>query len=308
MTRKREGEDARTQQERTHEPEGSADAMFRSFVERASAAQAQVRRDLPTTEEDLEGTFEDVGEFVSDATDPSIPLRWTETVELLLEERGKSPEVAPEPEDEIVPLTQRKSARPLPEEEPDMETMAFYSKDLVARLRAARPETVVDAPVWESLVPPPSEMTQRREAKKLVPDMENVHVPEAPPHERSEDGLAPSGELDRILTDMAVLLRYGHESQVRRSLEVLRLKYPQDLILTRRFAEFYVANARPDLAVEQLFTLATALFERRNVEGMRQALEQVLVIDPASERARRLVTLLEQRPSGEDVAKKTSRR
>lgn len=305
MTRKREGEDARSQHERTHEPEGSADAMFRSFVARASAAQAQVRRELPTTEEDLEGTFEDAGEFVSDATDPSIPLRWTETVELLLEERGKTPE--PEPDDEVVPLTQRKSARPLPVDETDMETMAFYSRDLVARLRAARPETVVDAPDWESVVQAPSEMTQRREAKKLVPDMENVRVPEAPPHERSEDGLAPSGELDRILTDMAVLLRYGHESQVRRSLEVLRLKYPQDLILTRRFAEFYVVNARPDLAVEQLFTLATALFERRNVEGMRQALEQVLVIDPTSERALRLVTLLEQRPSG-DAAKKPSHR
>ena len=306
MTRKREGEDARTQRQRTHDPEGSADAMFRSFVERASAAQAQVLRDLPTTKEDLEGTFEDVGEFVSDATDPSIPLSGAETVELLLEERAKELEL--EPEDEFVPLTHRKSARPLPEEEPDVETMAFYSKELVARLRAASPETAADVLAWESLVRPPSEMTQRREAKKLVPDMVNVHVPEEPPHERSEDGLTPSGELDRILTDMAVLLRYGHESQVRRSLEVLRLKYPEDLILTRRSAEFYVANTRPDLAVEQLFTLVTALFERRNVEGMRQALEQVLVIDPTNERARRLVTLLEQRPSGEDVAKKSSRR
>ncbi len=297
MKRKREGEEAR-------DHEGSADAMFRSFVERANAAQAQVRRDLPTSEEDLDGTFEDAGDFAAEATDPSIPLRWTETVELLLEERAREPE----PEDEVVPLTQRKSARPLPHEEPELETMAFYSKDLVARLRAARPETVADAPVWESLVPSPSELTQRREAKQLVPDVENVRMPEAPPHERSEDGLAPSGELDRILTDMAVLLRYGHESQVRRSLEVLRLKYPQDLILTRRFAEFYVANARPDLAVEQLFTLATALFERRNVEGMRQALEQVLVIDPTSERALRLVALLEQRPTGEAVATKGSRR
>jgi len=308
MKRKREGEGARSQQGRTPDAEGSADAMFRSFVERASVAQAQVRRDLTTSEEDLDGAFEDVDDFaVSDATDPSIPLRWTETVELLLEERGKEP-ATPEPEDEVVPLTQRKSARPPHIEETDMETMAFYSKDLVARLRAARPETVVDAPAWESVVQSPSEMTQRREAKELVPDMENVRVPEAPPHERSEDGLTPSGELDRILTDMAVLLRYGHESQVRRALEVLRLKYPHDLILTRRFAEFYVANARPDLAVEQLFTLATALFERRNVEGMRQALEQVLLVDPTSERARRLVTLLDQRPTGEAVAAKNSRR
>lgn len=291
MKRKRADEEARTTPlGRALDREGSADAMFRSFVERASAAQAQVRRDLPTTEEDLDGAFEDVGDIaVADATDPSIPARWTETVEQLLER----------PEDEVVPLTQRKSTRPVAEEEAEMETMAFYSKDLVARLRAARPDTVVESSSWESVVPPPSQSTQRREAEKLVPDVDKVQKPEAPPHERSEDGLAPSGELDRILTDMAVLLRYGHEAQVRRCLEALRTKYPQDLILTRRFAEFYVANARPDLAMEQLFTLASGLFERRNVEGMRQALEQVLRIDATNERARRLVALLEQRPLGD---------
>ena len=299
MKRKRADEEARTTPlGRALEHEGSADAMFRSFVERASAAKAQVRRELPTTEEDMDGVFEDVGDIAtSDATDPSIPARWTETVEQLLER----------PEEEAVPLTQRKASQPAPpDSDADGETMAFYSKDLVARLRAARPDTVVDASSWESVVPPPSQSTQRREAKKLVPNMASVAVAEAPPSERSEDGLTPSGELDRMLSDMAVLLRYGHEAQVQRSLETLRAKYPQDLILTRRFAEFYVANARPDLAIEQLFTLASGLFERRNVEGMRQALEQVLSIDPANERARRLVTLLEQRPVG-DAGRKPTR-
>ncbi|MBX7196896.1 MAG: hypothetical protein K1X94_32905, partial [Sandaracinaceae bacterium] len=150
---------------------------------------------------------------------------------------------------------------------------------------------------WESVVKAPSEITQRREALRLVPDVAHVAVAAPPPSERSEDGLIPSGLLDRKLTDMAVLLRYGHEQQVRHELEQLRVRYPQDLLLARRIAEFYLTNERPVLALEQLFSLATGLFERRNVEGMRQALEQVLVIDPQNERATRLLGLLEQRPS-----------
>jgi plasmid stabilization system protein ParE len=158
-------------------------------------------------------------------------------------------------------------------------------------------EPAAQAEPWESVVRAPSETTQRREALKLVPDVAQVHVAAPPPSERSEDGLIPSALLDRKLTDMAVLLRYGHEPQVRNELDQLRSRYPQDLLLARRIAEFYLTNERPALALEQLFSLATGLFERRNVEGMKQALGQVLVIDPNNERASRLLGLLEQRPS-----------
>lgn len=169
---------------------------------------------------------------------------------------------------------------------------------------SARPQEAPHAPPpephaepWESVVRAPSEITQRREALRLVPDVAHVPVAAPPPSERSEDGLIPSGLLDRKLTDMAVLLRYGHEPQVRRELDQLRSRYPQDLLLARRIAEFYLTNERPALALEQLFSLATGLFERRNVEGMKQALEQVLVIEPHNERATRLLGLLEQRPT-----------
>jgi hypothetical protein len=190
-------------------------------------------------------------------------------------------------------------------------TTAMQASELAVRLRAAGPPSaeesastrVAPAPPssrsseeWHSVVRAPSETTQKREALRLVPDVAQVEVPEPPPHERSEDGLIPSGVLDRKLGDMAVLLRYGHEAQVRQELEHLRSRYAQDLLLARRIAEFYLANERPALALEQLFSLASGLFERRNVEGMRQALEQVLVIDPENERAARLLGLLDQRP------------
>lgn len=149
---------------------------------------------------------------------------------------------------------------------------------------------------WESVVPTPSMSSQRQEAQRLVPDVATVAPPVRPATEGSEDGQAPGGMLDRALSDMAVLLRYGHEGQVRRLLEQLRTKYPRDLLLVRRIVEFYLAHQRAKLAIEMLFTLATGLFERRNVEGMRQALEQVRVIEPDNERAARLLSLLEQRP------------
>ncbi len=165
--------------------------------------------------------------------------------------------------------------------------------------RAPLERTVVERTPeeWSSVVKPRSRDTQKREAVRVVPDVASVPPPPSPPPEGSEDGLVPSGELDRKLTDMAVLLRYGHEDQVQAELEALRMQYPDDLLLLRRVAELYVAHTLVNPARAALFNLATALFERRNVEGMRQALEQVQVLDPENQRAQRLLALLEQRPA-----------
>lgn len=155
----------------------------------------------------------------------------------------------------------------------------------------------VQSPTYKSVVRSPSASTQRREALKLVPDVASLAPPPAPLAEGSEDGMMPGGELDRKLGDMAVLLRYGHQEQVRRELDHLVAEYPRDLLLLRRISEFWVGSQRHAQACEVLFTLASGLFERRNVEGMRQALEQVLVLSPGNERATRLLSLLAERPN-----------
>jgi hypothetical protein len=150
---------------------------------------------------------------------------------------------------------------------------------------------------WTSVIPERSETTQRREAARLVPDVAAVRPPASPTREASEDGLMPSGELDRKLADMDVLLRYGHVAQVQSELDAVRRAYPHDLLLLRRIAELYVARGIKAAALEALFALATGLFERRNIEGMRAALEQVRVLDPNNSRAARLLALLDRRPS-----------
>ena len=80
-----------------------------------------------------------------------------------------------------------------------------------------------------------------------------------------------------------------------RRLQELRRRYPNDLLLLRRIAEFHLEAGSTDLAKEALFQLASGLFRRKNVTGMRAALEQVLVLSPGDGRATKLVQLLDQR-------------
>lgn len=155
----------------------------------------------------------------------------------------------------------------------------------------------VQAPTWQSVVAAPGLRTQKLEALELVPDIRAAAQKKLHPvaAESGEDGQMPPRQLDQILSDMAVLLRYGHAVQVRDRLEQLRCAYPEDLLLLRAIAEFHVEHDQRPPALEALFALASGLFERRNLEGMRKALEQVLVLEPENPRAIRLLGLLEHR-------------
>ncbi|MFT5358468.1 MAG: hypothetical protein ACI9KE_005706, partial [Polyangiales bacterium] len=122
--------------------------------------------------------------------------------------------------------------------------------------------------------------THKNEAQRLVPDVASVRPSEPPTRERSEDGQIPPRELERMMGDMQVLLRYTHDEEVARRLQELRRRYPNDLLLLRRIAEFHLEAGSRDLAKDALFQLASGLFRRKNVTGMRAALEQVLVLSP----------------------------
>lgn len=150
---------------------------------------------------------------------------------------------------------------------------------------------------YASVVPLRGDDTLKTEAVAAVPEVASVLAPAPPPAERSEDGHAPAHELDRVMNEMKVLLDYGHRQQVRTKIQDFCRRYPEDLLLLRRVAEFYLENNDRSAAMETLFLLASRLFERRNVEGMRRALEQVLVLDPTNKRAFRLLGLLDERPS-----------
>lgn len=188
--------------------------------------------------------------------------KYARTARMSLPELERLPELDAEP----VPLTRPKSQPP-----PKMDIEVQPSSD------------------------GPGDDTQKREAMRLVPNVDEVAPPEPPVPEGSEDGQMPAGELDRVLADMQVLLRYGHRSEVTRRLDELLARYPNDLLLLKRIAEFHLEAGEREQAIDRLFKLASALFERRNVHGMRQAIEQVRRIDRDNPRAAKLLKLLEQR-------------
>ncbi len=313
------------------EPELPAEDVFASFLQRAYArkegrpGRAQATTEWERSVEELLPRESSAGpgdDEPRDTEPPPPPDASSADVESLGEEEPAERTVEPDGTVRVVLLTRKKTlppgaiAAPTDDDEPvDTRgaTAVASAEKLQAALRASRadvplplsqprrsrpPPAIPDDGEWASVVPPPSEATQRREAHKLVPDLATKKDKPKPAREASEDGLIPSGELDRKLSDMAVLLRYGHEEQVARELEGLRRSYPQDLLLLRSIGEFWADNARKERALETLFALASGLFERRNVEGMRQALEQAKRLDPESERASRLLSLLDARPDG----------
>lgn len=242
----------------------------------------------------------DVSDDVSDAeyeppsvATPAEPLRRPEVLDALQRNAGK-PAPVEEGTVRVVLLTKKKPSTERPPSTLDWD--AIDRGAIRVPPDAGSLTGQVEQPEWQSVVRSPSTTTQRREALKLVPDVAAVEAPVVPLTEGSEDGMMPGGELDRKLGDMSVLLRYGHQEQVRRELDHLVAEFPRDLLLLRRISEFWVGNQRVQPACDVLFTLASGLFERRNVEGMRQALEQVLVLSPGNERATRLLTLLAERP------------
>ncbi len=201
--------------------------------------------------------------------------------------------------EQAVLLTRRRTLRP--------ETMSpvAVSEVLDTEVRSALGHDLLSTEVRtpalgeEMFVPasPRGLTTQRREARAVVPEVASVAPQAAPRPERGEDGEIPPRELARLLADMATLLRWGHDAQVREELEKLRHRFPSDLLLMRRIAEFHLEVGQNEAAMDVLFALAGRLFERRNVEGMRAALEQVLVLDPGNARARKLLALLVERDS-----------
>lgn len=316
----------------SEEPEPPAEDVFASFLQRAYSRKEGRPRGLRATSEwerSVEELLPKDADLSRDERDTDPPPAPTPSdVESVPDDEPAA--LLPQKVDadgtlRVVLLTRKKTlppGYPAPERddlEPDHRkspagdsgegaTAVARADQLRAAVLASRPDVPLPSdrpaaseassrePEWSSVIPPPSEATQRREARKLVPDLSSPKLKPKPAREASEDGLIPSGELDRKLGDMAVLLRYGHEAQVARELETLRRAYPQDLLLLRRIGEFWSESGLKERALETLFALASGLFERRNVEGMRQALEQAKALDPGSERASRLLALLEARP------------
>jgi hypothetical protein len=118
-----------------------------------------------------------------------------------------------------------------------------------------------------------------------------------PPREITEMGRLPAGKAARLFGRMTRLVADGRFDDVRVRLDDMITRYPRDLLFLRQVAEFHIETGDREGAMGALFTLARRLFEQHHLEGMRQALERVLELEPTHQRAFRLLGLLEQRPA-----------
>ncbi len=292
----------------------SPDDIFGSFVQNANTAWvASVEAALAEMDSDPDAAEHDAAEDGASVADPA-PLddpgsdrdpHGTDRVVMLTRRRvsSRSEDLGEVESDAPFQRLENDDAYVVDEAEAEAVTVRVPlpgSPETPARHRG-RPARDTTAPLQlpdRFLAPErtPSDLHQKREAARLVPDVAHVVPVDAPIPESSEDGQMPSGELSRVLADVEVLLRYGHAAQVESIFADLRRRHPQDLLLLRHVAEFHIAHGHKPLALEALFLLASGLFERRNVEGMRQAVGQALVLDPENRRAQRLQHLLRLRP------------
>lgn len=263
-----------------------AEAIFALFVRNANAQAAAegTRRSRPPLSEP---SFEVTGDTEVSTSPQSVVF-----------DSNLADARHPVPSGHVVLLTQRKKVAVDLDADDTQETPALTEE--AARQVVATFESGRASSAGRAVRKPDAAANEVRmnevEAALVVPDVANVAPPPPPVPEKSEDGHMPAGELERVLTDMTVLRRYDHGGLVRQRLEELVARYPEDLLLLRRIAEFHLETDDAQGAIDMLFLLAGRLFERRNVVGMRQALEQVLVLDPKHKRAYKLLGLLEQRP------------
>lgn len=161
------------------------------------------------------------------------------------------------------------------------------------RFAAPKSGTQPASPVRESMRVPAG--TSGSASVSFVPDVRSVVPMPMPVAEGSEDGLAPSGELERWLSDCDVLFRYGHLGQVEDILDKLVCAYPEDLLLLRRVVEFWLRRERKEEALKRLIELSRRLFEGRHLDAMHEALEQARLLAPENPRVIKLLELLGHR-------------
>ncbi len=108
-------------------------------------------------------------------------------------------------------------------------------------------------------------------------------------------------EVDSALTDEArrqlvvelrALYRHGHVEDVVAELERVRSKFPADVELHGMLADFFLDRGDLLRAVEMLFCLVDAYFERADASATRRCLERIKFLDPENHRLQNFEKLL----------------
>lgn len=106
------------------------------------------------------------------------------------------------------------------------------------------------------------------------------------------DGALSDTERKSFLLELAALYRHGHIEDVVEEVERIRSKHPNDVELHGALADFFLERGDLPRAVELLFFMVNAHFERADAEAAKRCLERVRALDPENRRLRRFEKLL----------------
>jgi hypothetical protein len=176
-----------------------------------------------------------------------------------------------------IPSALAASLRPLPDDgiwnEPTRER-----PDVVEEMRARMPSSG-----HTSARPPAPPVVAER---SIIVD-EDIALTE-PRSGTGEPRVAGESRADHFVSEMLVLIKYGHAEQVPREIDLWLKAYPDDLAGQLRVVEFLASRVDASEGLERLFTLAARALERREGQLARQVLEYVSREAPGDLRVRAL--------------------
>lgn len=128
-----------------------------------------------------------------------------------------------------------------------------------------------------------------------------THPDEVPLAEITKRRLLGQQELDTFMDDqerkgflveLTALYRHGHLDDVVAEVERVRSRFPSDVELHGALADFFLDRGDLPRAVELLFFMVDAYFERADVAAARRCLERVRALDPENRRLRSFEKLI----------------
>lgn len=101
------------------------------------------------------------------------------------------------------------------------------------------------------------------------------------------DATLAEDERRKLVVEMAALYKHGHVDDVTSELERVKSRYPMDIELSGMLGDFFLGRGDLARAVEMLFSMVDAYFERADPDAARRCLERIKALDPENQRLQR---------------------
>ena len=106
------------------------------------------------------------------------------------------------------------------------------------------------------------------------------------------DGSLNDEDRHKLVLEMKALYKHGHVEDVVAEIDRVRSKYPTDVELYGQLGDFFLDRGDLVRAVDMLFCMVDANFERADAVAARRCLERIKALDPENRRLQRFEKLM----------------